>query len=217
MVPALNKIPNRAIESREVTFGEKEVNLRFFHSYYKIKEEDMMKKLLVAEVIGMLLLLAAGSVYAEDMVVQMNLLSDQGAGKSIGTVTIKDTQFGLLLVPQLTDLTPGLHGFHVHQNPDCAAGMKDNKPMAGMAAGGHYDPAGTGKHEGPYGQGHLGDLPAIYVGIDGKATLPLLAPRLKIVDLKGRSLMIHAGGDNYSDAPAALGGGGNRMACGAVK
>ena len=119
-----------------------------------------MKKAFVAAATGFFLSLAAGLVYAEDMVVPVNLLTDQGAGKSIGTVTAKDTQYGLLLIPQLTDLTPGLHGFHVHQNPDCAAGMKDNKPMAGMAAGGHYDPAATGKHEGPYGQGHLGDLPA---------------------------------------------------------
>ena len=50
-----------------------------------------------------------GTVHAEDMVVQMNLLTDQGAGK--GTVTIKDTQYGLLLVPELGGLTPGLHGF----------------------------------------------------------------------------------------------------------
>jgi superoxide dismutase, Cu-Zn family len=177
----------------------------------------MAKKLFVAEIIGILLVLVIGSAYAGDMVVQMNLLNDQGIGKSIGTVTIKDTQYGLLLVPQLTDLTPGLHGFHVHQNPDCAAVMKDNKPMVGMAAGGHYDPARTGKHEGPYGQGHLGDLPALYVGNDGKATLPILAPRLKTVDLKSHSLMIHAGGDNYSDVPAALGGGGVRMACGVVE
>jgi Cu-Zn family superoxide dismutase len=122
-----------------------------------------------------------------------------------------------LLVPQLTGLTPGLHGFHVHQNPDCAAGMKDNKPMAGLAAGGHYDPAGTGKHEGPSGKGHLGDLPALSVAADGKATQSVLAPRLKTADLKGRSLMIHAGGDNYADVPAALGGGGARAACGVVK
>lgn len=177
-----------------------------------------MRNALVATVLGTMVSLAAGSVYAEDLVVQMHLLTDQGMGKSIGTITVKDTPYELLLVPQLTDLTPGLHGFHVHQTPDCAAGMKDNKSMAGMAAGGHYDPAGTGKHEGPYGQGHLGDLPALYVGTDGKAILPVLAPRLKMVDLKGgRSLMIHAGGDNYSDVPALLGGGGARIACGVIK
>jgi Cu-Zn family superoxide dismutase len=179
------------------------------------KEEGGMKKTLVTAILG--IMMSAGILYAEELVVQMSLLTDQGAGKSTGTITAKDTPSGLMLVPQLTDLTPGLHGFHVHQNPDCASGMKDNKPMAGMAAGGHYDPAGTGKHEGPSGQGHLGDLPALSVGADGKATQSVLAPRLKTADLKGRSLMIHAGGDNYADAPAALGGGGARAACGAVK
>jgi Cu-Zn family superoxide dismutase len=55
------------------------------------------------------------------------------------------------------------------------------------------------------------------VASDGKATLPVLAPRLKVADIRGRSLMIHAGGDNYSDSPAPLGGGGDRVACGVVK
>jgi len=29
--------------------------------------------------------------------------------------------------------------------------------------------------------------------------------------------MVHVGGDNYSDNPEALGGGGARMACGVIK
>jgi Cu-Zn family superoxide dismutase len=95
--------------------------------------------------------------------------------------------------------------------------MTGGKPMAASAAGGHFDPLMTGKHEGPYGNGHSGDLPFLYVDKDGKALLPVLAPRLKVSDLKGRSLMIHAGGDNYSDVPEKLGGGGSRLACGAVK
>jgi Cu-Zn family superoxide dismutase len=45
----------------------------------------------------------------------------------------------------------------------------------------------------------------------------VLAPRLKVRDVKNRALMIHAGGDNYSDQPAALGGGGARIACGVAK
>jgi len=177
----------------------------------------MKKVLILGTLLGMVLVLATGSGYAEDAVVQMNALTDQGIGKSIGTITVKDSQYGLLLMPQLTDLAPGLHGFHVHQNADCAALMKDNKPMVGMAAGGHYDPTGSGKHEGPYGQGHLGDLPALSVAPDGTATLAVLAPRLKTTDLKGHSLMIHAGGDNYADMPAPLGGGGARVACGVIK
>jgi Cu-Zn family superoxide dismutase len=87
---------------------------------------------------------------------------------------------------------------------------------AGLAAGGHYDPASTGKHEGPYASGHLGDLPALFVGADGKAATPVLAPRVKVSEIKRHSVMIHAGGDNYSDQPEKLGGGGARIACGVV-
>jgi Cu-Zn family superoxide dismutase len=29
--------------------------------------------------------------------------------------------------------------------------------------------------------------------------------------------MVHTGGDNYSDTPAPLGGGGARIACGVIK
>lgn len=49
------------------------------------------------------------------------------------------------------------------------------------------------------------------------ATQPVLAPRLKLSDLSGRALMIHAGGDNHSDQPAMLGGGGARIICGVIK
>jgi Cu-Zn family superoxide dismutase len=175
-----------------------------------------MKKSLLASVF-LVALLAAFTAFAADVEVTMNLVNDQGIGKSIGTITISEGPKGLVFTPKLTSLTPGLHGFHVHQNPDCAAGMKDGKQVPGLAAGGHYDPAATGKHEGPEGKGHLGDLPALTVGTDGTASTAVIAPRLKMSDVKGHSLMIHAGGDNYSDTPAPLGGGGARVACGVVK
>ncbi|MBK8892516.1 MAG: superoxide dismutase family protein [Propionivibrio sp.] len=68
----------------------------------------------------------------------------------------------------------------------------------------------------PWGDGHLGDLPALYVDANGAANGSVLAPRLKMADIKGRALMVHAGGDNHSDHPAALGGGGARVACGVI-
>ena len=163
------------------------------------------------------LLVLAGSASAEQIVVQMNLISDQGSGASIGTVTLTDTPQGLTLAPALSGLTPGNHGFHIHEKPDCAAGVMDGKPAPGLAAGGHYDPTSAGKHEGPVANGHLGDLPVLKVGADGKATETVVAPRLKTGDVKGRSLMIHAGGDNYADVPEKLGGGGGRIACGVIK
>jgi len=184
-----------------------------------VKEGYTMRKelLILLTAVAVLGVLAAVPAFAADVVVKMNLVNEQGLGKDIGTITISEGPKGLIFTPKLTDLTPGLHGFHVHQNPDCAAGMKDGKHVPGLAAGGHYDPAGTGKHEGHEGKGHLGDLPALTAGADGTATTAVVAPRLKLSDVKGRSIMIHAGGDNYSDQPAALGGGGARVACGAIK
>ncbi len=162
-------------------------------------------------------LIAAAPAFADTLTITIHLTTDAGVGESIGTVVATDTPYGLLLTPDLKGLTPGLHGFHVHEKGSCECSEKDGKMVAGLAAGGHYDPAKTGKHLGPYADGHLGDLPPLYVAADGTATLMLLAPRLKVADLKGRALMIHAGGDNFSDQPAALGGGGARVACGVTE
>jgi Cu-Zn family superoxide dismutase len=174
-----------------------------------------MKKLIIA-ILG--LLIASVSAQAEELVIQMHLIDSAGVGKAIGTVKASSSPpYGTILTPNLSALTPGLHGFHVHQNPNCGPAEKQGKRVPGLTAGGHYDPAGTGRHKGPYSNGHLGDLPALYVDADGKASHPVLAPRLKVSVFKGRSLMIHAGGDNYSDHPKKLGGGGARVACGVVK
>jgi Cu-Zn family superoxide dismutase len=174
-----------------------------------------MKRQLIGLLVGVFAL--ATCAYGGELVVHMHLVTGEGIGKEVGTISVSDSPYGLILTPQLGDLAPGIHGFHVHQNPVCGPAKMDDKMVPGMAAGGHYDPKGTGKHEGPYGEGHLGDLPALYVGLDGRAVLPVLAPRLKTADLKGHSLMIHVGGDNYSDQPEKLGGGGARLACGVVE
>jgi Cu-Zn family superoxide dismutase len=88
--------------------------------------------------------------------------------------------------------------------------------VAALAAGGHLDPQGSKRHGEPWGTGHLGDLPPLYVAGDGTATNPVLGPRLKMADLAKRSLMVHVGGDNHADHPMPLGGGGGRMACGVI-
>ena len=149
--------------------------------------------------------------------VTVNQIDANGVGKALGAIAVSDGKGGLVLDVKLKGLPPGLHGFHVHQNGDCGPKEKDGKNVAGLAAGGHYDPSNTGKHEGPKGAGHVGDLPALTVGKDGSVNIKLTAPRLKLADLQGRSIMIHAGGDNYSDDPKPLGGGGARIACGVVK
>ncbi len=161
-------------------------------------------------------LLVSNLAWADEATVKMSMTAASGSGQSIGTITVQDTPYGALFSPDLKGLTPGLHGFHVHENGNCGPMTKDGNVVPGLAAGGHFDPTGSGRHEGPYGKGHLGDLPPLYVNAAGESTLQVLAPRLKVADIKGRSLMIHAGGDNFADQPKKLGGGGPRKACGIV-
>ena len=153
---------------------------------------------------------------AASVTVTMNQIDEKGVGKALGTIKFHDGKEGLVIATHLTGLPPGEHGLHVHEGGDCGPKEKDGKMTAGIAAGGHLDPAKTGKHEGPKGQGHLGDLPPLVVDKNGVANEKLSAPRLKVGDLAGHAVVIHESGDNFSDQPKPLGGGG-RIACGAVK
>ena len=153
----------------------------------------------------------------KSLTVEVHAISTSGVGEARGKVKFEHQPQGVLITPDLKGLEPGLHGFHLHEKPSCDPAEKDGKTMAGQAAGGHLDPKSSGQHKGPYAPGHQGDLPALYVNDEGEATLPLFAPNLKLSDLAGHALMIHAGGDNYADEPEKLGGGGERVACGIIK
>lgn len=162
-----------------------------------------MKKILLFILLGCLPLISLADL-------KVYLYNTKSPHKSIGYIIFKNTQYGLLIKPSLHGLSPGMHGFHIHKIGSCADG--------GLAAGGHYDPDKTGKHLGPYNsKGHLGDMPALYFDKKGIADHPVLSPRLTVKNLLGHAIMIHAGGDNYSDHPKKLGGGGMRAACGIVK
>lgn len=160
------------------------------------------------------LLSAASFAAMADIVVPMTLVDDKGIGAAVGQVTISESPYGLVFSPALTGVAAGLHGFHVHANPSCMPKDMDGKMVPALGAGGHFDPQDTKRHGMPWGDGHLGDLPPLFVDAAGNANQPVLAPRLKMADMKGRALMVHVGGDNHSDHPAALGGGGARMVCG---
>ncbi|MFT3735170.1 MAG: superoxide dismutase [Cu-Zn] SodC [Rhodocyclaceae bacterium] len=171
-----------------------------------------MKSLLVASAC----LLASAVTSAAEITVTVSLADKQGVGASVGTIRIVETPYGLAFYPSLKGLPQGMHGFHVHEKPSCAPGESAGAVVPAFAAGGHLDPHGTKKHGEPWGDGHLGDLPPLYVSADGEAVLPVLGPRLKLADVRNRSLMIHAGGDNHADHPMPLGGGGARVACGVI-
>jgi Cu-Zn family superoxide dismutase len=168
-----------------------------------------MKKLMSYLIVCWCLLFSSLG-FADRVIIHMSLLAKNGPGEAIGTVTAKDTKYGLLLIPALTDLPSGMHGFHIHNNPSCANG--------GMSAGDHFDPKYTTKHLGPYNdKGHLGDLPVLIVDQANKAQTPVLAPRLKVADIKGHALIVHLHGDNYSDKPEKNGSGGAMLACGVIR
>jgi superoxide dismutase, Cu-Zn family len=166
------------------------------------------------QIVSMAIAAFAAQTMAASISIPMNIVNENGTSTAVGAIEVSESKYGLVFTPALTGLPPGMHGFHVHENPSCAAADKDGKKVPALAAGGHYDPSKSGKHGTPWGDGHLGDLPALYVDADGKATQPVLAPRLKLSDLSGRSIMVHAGGDNHADHPMPLGGGGARIVCG---
>lgn len=161
--------------------------------------------------------LLAGAAWAESVTVEVHSVSDEGVGEQIGTVTLHDSDWGLVVAPNIRDLPPGQRGFHVHQFPDCGTVGPDGDTGAAKAAGGHLDPLATNVHAGPAADvGHAGDLPVLVVNQEGVATLPVISPRLRLEAVRGHSLVIHGGGDNYADEPEPDGGGGERIACAVI-
>ncbi|TCM69154.1 Cu-Zn family superoxide dismutase [Acinetobacter calcoaceticus] len=148
-------------------------------------------------------------------VVDVQSVTAQGVGASLGQITFTDSPQGLRIKTQLKNLPAGFHGFHIHETGLCQPAEKDGKMVAALAAGGHYNP--TNAQHGTPNDGHLGDLPVLNVDSYGNANTTVVASRLKLADVQGRAIMIHAGGDNYSDTPKPLGGGGDRIACGVIR
>ena len=168
--------------------------------------------------LALLAAIIALSAQAADLTVTMHKLTQDGISETLGTITLTNSPAGAALKFALHGLPPGPHGVHIHDNANCDPTLLNGIRIPGGGAGSHFDPDHTAKHEGPTAEGHLGDLPLLVVESNGTATQTLTAPRLKNIDLlKGHALIIHIGGDNYSDSPAILGGGGGRFACGLVE
>jgi Cu-Zn family superoxide dismutase len=219
-------LTQRRSERRRRSGRSEDVRRRAPHGKEKFSEEENVFQRVLLGVVAALGVGFAASAEAEEVTVTINKITDQGVepgadGKGMGTVLLTDSEHGLILKPNIKGLSPGAHGWHIHEKPDCAPAEQDGKAVAGGAAGSHLDPQGTGEHRGPSGEGHLGDLPRLYVPVDEGAVVntvknPVIAPRLKVADVRGRAIVIHAGGDNYLDEPKPLGGGGERVACGVV-
>jgi superoxide dismutase, Cu-Zn family len=140
-------------------------------------------------------------------------------GKAMGTAVIEEGPAGVLLRLDLTGLTPGWHGVHLHETGACT----DAKFTS---AGAHINHAPAKKPHGflnPDGP-DFGDLPNIYVGADGTVKAELFSTfvstrgtsgRPALLDANGSSLLVHAKADDHTTQP--IGGAGDRVACGVVK
>lgn len=134
-------------------------------------------------------------------------------GKALGTVTLTETAHGVLLTGELTSLTLGPHGFHVHAVGKC------EPPFT--SAGGHFNPENR-KHGYYEASGsHAGDMPNLHALADGRAIADIMAGSLTlsggamgVLDQDGAAVVIHAKADDYKTDPA--GDSGDRIACGVV-
>lgn len=136
-----------------------------------------------------------------------------GEGESVGTVTFTQTEEGVLVEGSITGLTPGVRGFHVHENGVCDA-------PDFLGAGGHFNPTGTphGAPDNEMSHRHAGDFGNIEVGEDG-ATFSfmdsMITLRAGTNDIVGHALIIHEDQDDLESQPT--GNAGSRAACGIVE
>ena len=138
----------------------------------------------------------------------------QPANKDVtGTVTFTATKDGVKVVADLTGLSPGKHGIHIHEKSDLS------DPML-KTAGGHWDPDAAHHHGGPTSETHhAGDMGNITADADGKAHLEMDIGGLTIGDggkhdVVGRSVVVHAKEDDLKSDPA--GNSGDRIAAGVI-
>lgn len=146
--------------------------------------------------------------------------SEDGIGAELGYAVMEVTEDKGLVINVLyyDTFKDGKYGFHIHEGTSLKPAYRDGEMRKAMFALGHYDPKKTGRHEGPLGNGDLGDLPVIEIK-DGKVSNnPLIAPRIKSLnDIYGRTLIVHAHEDNYSDEPQTHGGGGPKIVGGIIQ
>jgi Cu-Zn family superoxide dismutase len=139
------------------------------------------------------------------------VLYPSSGSKVSGTVTFTEVADGVQVRAEITGLTPGNHGFHVHEFGDCSA-------ADASSAGGHFNPTHN-PHAGPDApERHVGDMGNVEADASGKATLEYVDHQISLTSDQrsgiGRSVVVHAKADDLKSQPA--GDSGARVACGVI-
>jgi len=128
-----------------------------------------------------------------------------------GTVFFSKETEGIRVTGDITGLTPGKHGFHIHEKGDCSA-------PDGSSAGGHYNPTGM-PHGGPKDvEQHVGDLGNITANSEGVAKFAYTVKWFRLTgenSIIGRAVIVHAQADDLKSQPS--GNAGPRVACGVIE
>ena len=128
-----------------------------------------------------------------------------------GEVFFSKEDEGIRVQGEIIGLTPGKHGFHIHDKGDCSA-------ADGSSAGGHFNPSGM-PHGGPKdGQRHLGDLGNINANELGIARFAYSDNRISLEGVNsiiGHAVVVHSQADDLKSQPAGNAGG--RVACGVIE
>ncbi|WP_221030542.1 superoxide dismutase family protein [Actomonas aquatica] len=137
------------------------------------------------------------------------LIEGNDSGVS-GTVTFEQTKDGVRVVADVKGLTPGKHGFHVHQKGDLSAANL-------TSTGGHFNPTGH-DHSGPDAMmRHVGDLGNLTADASGHATADFVDHKLALAgehSIIGRGVIVHADEDDLKSQPTGNAGG--RVAGGVI-
>ena len=124
-----------------------------------------------------------------------------------GTIVLTQAKGYVQLSGEVTGLTPGKHGFHIHQ-------FGDMRSDDGTATGGHYNPDKT-PHGGPHSnKRHAGDFGNVNAGADGVAKVNIKARGLELHHVIGRAIVVHGGADDLESQPS--GAAGPRVAVGVI-
>ncbi|WP_372775152.1 superoxide dismutase family protein [Mangrovibacterium sp.] len=137
------------------------------------------------------------------------LQSTEGNSVS-GSITFTKTDSGMLVKGEVSGLTPGKHGFHIHEFGDLTA-------PDGTSAGGHFNPGGH-DHGAPHGEmRHVGDLGNLEANADGIATYEVTYLGMMMEgpeSILGRGIIVHADEDDLVSQPT--GAAGARVAMGVI-
>jgi superoxide dismutase, Cu-Zn family len=127
-----------------------------------------------------------------------------------GAVIFTKTDGGVKVVADVNGLTPGKHGFHIHECGDCSA-------ADGSSAGGHFNPMGA-SHGAPMDMTrHAGDMGNLIADESGKAHLEYVDPDMALEgthSIIGRSIIVHKSEDDLKTQPT--GNAGARVSCGVI-